>query len=170
MKISATHRLATLGMLAAATLALPTYAASPMDAIGQQLGGLKQAGQDKLQEMQGKNERHGDKHDRHDREHGHHGDQHKPHQNNETCRQEIGARSVQGDTATQMRFINASRQEVRTYWLDYKGQRVFYRAIPAGGQYLQPTFKTHPWVITDANDKCLNVVTSQQPYLAYTIR
>jgi len=46
---------------------------------------------------------------------------------------------------------------VRLYWLDYEGKRVLYGNIPEGQTVRQPTFTSHPWVITDTNDKCLEL-------------
>jgi len=41
---------------------------------------------------------------------------------------------------------------------------VFYYEFDRGESYTQPTFVTHPWVVTDAADRCLTVVTpSAQP-------
>lgn len=80
-----------------------------------------------------------------------------------SCHDERNLRSVQGNVHTSMKFINHSNQEVRSYWLDYNGRRVFYKAIPPNGNYTQPTFQTHPWVITDQRDNCINIYISNQP-------
>ena len=36
---------------------------------------------------------------------------------------------------------------------------MFYYEFDRGESYTQPTFVTHPWVVTDAADRCLTVVT-----------
>jgi hypothetical protein len=84
------------------------------------------------------------------------------HRETNGCRNERGLRSVRGDVHTEMKFLNNSNREVRTYWLDYRGRRVFYKEIPAHDQYTQPTYQTHPWVVTDRHNHCLLVVVSNQ--------
>ena len=158
MKITVPLCLAAWGLFV--SMSMPAQAAPSLESLGQQLGNIKQAGQERVRDL-----RHRDRHDEHDYGHGHEGNS-----QSASCRQEAGMRSIQGDTATQIQFVNTTSREVRLYWLDYKGQRVFYRAIPAGGKYLQPTFKTHPWVLTDQNDRCFDVLVSQQPFLNYNIR
>lgn len=76
------------------------------------------------------------------------------------CPDERGLRSVQGNVQTTMHFLNKSVHEVRSYWLDYQGRRVFYKAIPAKTRYTQPTYQTHPWVVTDQHDNCIGVFIS----------
>ena len=39
-------------------------------------------------------------------------------------------------------------------WLNFDGQRVFYRALQPGESYAQPTFVTHPWISATSNDVC----------------
>ena len=88
----------------------------------------------------------------------------------EACHNENGLRSAQGNEHTSIRFVNDSNHEIRTYWLDYNGHRVFYKSIPPRGNYTQPTFKTHPWVITDEHDKCLQVFISEEKSAVVSIR
>lgn len=66
--------------------------------------------------------------------------------------QENGKRSEAGTVKTQMMFVNRSRQPVKVYWLDYKGQRVFYKKLQASESYTQDTYVTHPWLVTDLHD------------------
>ena len=40
----------------------------------------------------------------------------------------------------------------------------------ANSNYTQPTFQTHPWVITDPRDNCLNIYVSNQPSVVVEIR
>lgn len=69
-----------------------------------------------------------------------------------------------------MKFINKRPHEVRTYWLDYNGRRVFYKAIAPNGQYTQPTYKTHPWVVTDQKDNCIEIYVSNNRSSTVEIR
>ena len=59
-------------------------------------------------------------------------------------------RSENGDRSTSVTFINNSSGIVRTYWLNYQGQPVFYQEMPPGRSYSQQTYVTHPWVVADA--------------------
>ena len=73
------------------------------------------------------------------------------------CAQERGLRSLEGTTSTSITFVNDSRGMIRTYWIDYRGTRVFYAEVPPGGSYVQQTFLTHPWVVTNSQEDCLGV-------------
>ena len=46
-----------------------------------------------------------------------------------------------------IKFINELSSDVDLYWIDYEGNRVFYRTIYANSEYTQHTFLTHPWLI-----------------------
>jgi von Hippel-Lindau disease tumor supressor len=65
------------------------------------------------------------------------------------CAQEAELRSLTGDTATEITFVNDSPRPARTYWLNYQGQRVFYNELAPGKWYTQKTYVTHPWIITN---------------------
>ncbi|MEV6021440.1 MULTISPECIES: protein kinase [unclassified Streptomyces] len=58
-------------------------------------------------------------------------------------------RSTNGDISTQIEFVNQSRQAVRICWLDYQGSRTFYTQLAPGTSYIQQTYVSHPWIITD---------------------
>jgi hypothetical protein len=73
------------------------------------------------------------------------------------CAQEWDLRSLEGRASTSVTFVNNSRGMIRTYWIDYQGRRVFYAEIPPGGSYVQQTFLTHPWVVTNSQEDCLGV-------------
>ena len=157
-----------LGLMAALSLAGAAYAANPLEQIvNQGVEKLQQRGSDRMNDRGSDNERYSDRQD--DREHrgrrdhhSHHDDDHH-NDDNASCRDERGLRSVKGNVHTSMKFVNRTNQEVRSYWLDYNGRRVFYKAIPPNGNCTQPTSQTHPWVITDQRDKCLDIYVSNQP-------
>jgi C-terminal processing protease CtpA/Prc len=67
------------------------------------------------------------------------------------------AYSRQSQIQTAITFLNGSGQVRRVYWLDYSGERVFYRELQPGESYEQQTFLTHPWLITDAQGNGLAV-------------
>lgn len=65
-------------------------------------------------------------------------------------------RSVVSDTSLHLVFANHARGSVSIYWLDFKGERVLYNTLAPGESYSQQTFVTHPWVILDADGRCLD--------------
>jgi 6-phosphogluconolactonase (cycloisomerase 2 family) len=73
------------------------------------------------------------------------------------CAQEQSLKSLTGTTLTSIVFINSSPATRKVYWLDYSGLRVLYAALPSGASYIQGTFLTHPWVITDSADACIGI-------------
>lgn len=73
------------------------------------------------------------------------------------CSQEAALKSIDSRNLTAIRFVNETAGTVRIYWLDYESQRVPYAVLPAGQSYRQPTYVTHPWVVTDENDQCLAI-------------
>jgi len=88
-----------------------------------------------------------------------------PHSSNLTrlsCSVEPTLRSMVSK-ATFIQFANDTAGPVNVYWINYQGQRVFYRggpytALAAGQTYVQGTFITHPWIITDvATNTCLGI-------------
>ncbi|NEO66700.1 MAG: hypothetical protein F6J94_18440 [Moorea sp. SIO1F2] len=48
-------------------------------------------------------------------------------------------------------------QLIKTYWLNYQGNRTYYYQLKPGQGYTQQTYVTHPWVITDNQHHCLGV-------------
>lgn len=70
---------------------------------------------------------------------------------------EAGLRSVSNDQATAIEFVNNRSHEVTLYWLDYRGNRVRYRTLRPGTSYRQPTYVTHPWVVTNSYGRGLAV-------------
>jgi hypothetical protein len=62
---------------------------------------------------------------------------------------DTSALSVNGDTTAAIKFVNELCVPVDIYWIDYSGNRVFYRRLPAGASYLQLTFRTHPWIVVE---------------------
>jgi uncharacterized protein (TIGR03437 family) len=73
------------------------------------------------------------------------------------CSNQPSLRSLEGKIPTTIEFINESAQTRRIYWLNYSGQLVLYNILSPGQRYVQGTFVTHPWVVTDATDQCLGI-------------
>ena len=80
-----------------------------------------------------------------------------------SCSLEPTLHSIEGTVTTSIQFVNNTAGPVNVYWINYQGQRVFYRGGPfptlaAGQSYVQGTFITHPWIITDvATNSCLGI-------------
>ncbi|PUE57713.1 hypothetical protein B9Z36_07300 [Limnohabitans sp. Rim8] len=151
MQFKAKQPLMILGFVSVLSLACVAQAANPLEQINQEIDKHQQRGKEHANEHRNRHEQ------------GHKTEHHGESNGSSTCNDERNLRSLQGNVHTSMKFLNNSNQEVRTYWLDYSGRRVFYKAIPPHGQYTQPTFQTHPWVVTDQRDKCLNIYVSNQP-------
>ncbi len=79
---------------------------------------------------------------------------------------EKGLRAYGGEPVT-VTFLNHTDRPVRVYWLDYKGRRKSYGTIPPRGRQLQNTFSTHPFLITDEEDRGLVIfVAGTEPATA----
>lgn len=67
------------------------------------------------------------------------------------CAQEGAIRSKSGDVGTALTFRVVGENDetqFKLYWLDYDGNRKFYRHVFAGDTYRQDTYLTHPWLVT----------------------
>ncbi|MFG1802621.1 hypothetical protein ACGFI4_20995 [Micromonospora carbonacea] len=58
-------------------------------------------------------------------------------------------RSTNGGRSTYVDFVNARRERVVVYWLDWDGRRRQYRTLGPGESYRQQTYVGHPWVVTN---------------------
>lgn len=74
------------------------------------------------------------------------------------CGEEHHLRSIDSATATEVIFFNQSGAVVRTYWLDFQGKRKFRAEIPPGDSFVQQTYVSHPWLITNtATKNCVGI-------------
>jgi hypothetical protein len=67
-------------------------------------------------------------------------------------------RSSNSNQPTVIQFANSTFRTLKIYWLDFNGQRKFYRELKHGQDYRQPTFMTHPWIAVDARGNCVDGV------------
>ncbi len=65
--------------------------------------------------------------------------------------EKAGTKSLEEKVKTSIRFENKSGQTVKVYWLDFEGKRKHYATVKDGAVWDQPTYLTHPWLITDEN-------------------
>ena len=71
--------------------------------------------------------------------------------------EEKGIKSINSDVSTEMTFTNKSGKTVKVYWLDFNGERKLYNTLEEKESYLQQTYLTHPWLITDEKDNAWHV-------------
>lgn len=80
-----------------------------------------------------------------------------------------------GDTKSTITFTNRTPDKQTVYWIDYDGKRHKYQDLDPGESYDQPTFLTHPWLVTGAKNKCVGFylaegkTTSVEPGIAPVI-
>ena len=78
------------------------------------------------------------------------------------CAGESGLRSISETTSTEVIFFNQSPAPIRTYWLDYEGNRKFGSEIRPGDSYVQQTYVTHPWVVTTSAKACMAIFQPEE--------
>ena len=83
---------------------------------------------------------------------------------------EPALRSHVSDQDTEVEFVNGRSEAVVIYWLDFGGRRVRYHRLPPGASYVQPTFVTHPWVITTTDNRPLVIIQPTSEPHRITIR
>lgn len=67
------------------------------------------------------------------------------------------AYSLSGEHETVITFRNTGFEIRRLYWLDYEGKRKLYSELLAGQEQRLDTYLTHPWLVTDEQDRALDV-------------
>jgi hypothetical protein len=83
------------------------------------------------------------------------------------CGQESALRSTSFDTKTLITFRNETSRTIKVYWIDYDGDRISYGTLKPHESKSQQTFLTHPFVLTDLDDKCIGIfLPTQEPAVA----
>lgn len=67
-------------------------------------------------------------------------------------------RSLNSNRPAVIHFANSTGRPLKIYWLDFQGQRKFYRELKTGQDYMQPTYLTHPWIAVDRAGNCVDGV------------
>ena len=70
--------------------------------------------------------------------------------------QEGQIRSLDGQPATQVIFLNETGELLRLFWLDFDGKRQSYGEVPPGAQG-QSTFATHAWLVETPDGRVLGI-------------
>lgn len=76
------------------------------------------------------------------------------------CSEEGTIKSGTG-ASTSVMFQNKTNADISVYWLDAQGKRQLYKKLSAGQSHTQQTFVTHPWLIANAQDKCVGIYTPE---------
>jgi hypothetical protein len=85
------------------------------------------------------------------------------------CAQRSGLKSNDGN-ATQITFHNARANTVTIQWIDYDGNLQDYGTLGAGQEYVQDTYVTHLWLISDATGACLGIYAAASYHGTVVIR
>jgi hypothetical protein len=59
--------------------------------------------------------------------------------------------------STGITFVNRSDRPIKVYWLNFHGDRILYKSLPAGGQLVQQTFVGHNWLVTSSTEQCIGI-------------
>ena len=75
------------------------------------------------------------------------------------CASEATLLSQAANEASSIEFLNRSTQTIQVYWLSYysSSKRVLDNTLKPGEGYMQQTYLTQPWVVTNANGQCLGI-------------
>lgn len=71
-----------------------------------------------------------------------------------SCATESSYKSQQGIAPAELTVFNNSDETVKVWWLNYDGKRTFYRDLAPHKSYIQPTWLSHPWVISSVGGAC----------------
>ena len=61
----------------------------------------------------------------------------------------IGKSYTGKDAPSEILFINASMRPVQLAWIAFDGSEKPYGVIPSGGEWMQPTYVAHRWIVKD---------------------
>jgi uncharacterized caspase-like protein len=87
-----------------------------------------------------------------------------------SCALERTAKSVHAKTPATISFKNSTAGVVHIFWLDPNGERKLYASLYAGEKHTQRTYLTHPWLVTDADQRCLAVHMPKEQDRTHEIR
>jgi len=85
------------------------------------------------------------------------------------CQAETAVFSLRGDKPTTIVFNNNGSGILRIFWIDYAGVRKWYANISPDERHTQPTYASHPWVVTDIRGNCQMVAFSEVGVTSITL-
>jgi hypothetical protein len=74
-----------------------------------------------------------------------------------SCEAESTLRSPASSTPLSLRIVNTTNGIRKVYWIDFSGRRAPYATLKPGGSYMQSTYTTHIWLITNSSERCVAV-------------
>jgi hypothetical protein len=74
-----------------------------------------------------------------------------------SCNQEKSLHSISGTVRTSIEFQNQTSKTLKIFWINYEGKRQLFQTLGPQQSYVQSTFVTHPWVVTEKNDSCFSI-------------
>jgi hypothetical protein len=74
-----------------------------------------------------------------------------------TCDVEGNYASQPSRESTGITFVNRSDKPIKIYWLNFRGDRILYKALPPGAQLAQQTFVGHNWLVTTSTEQCIGI-------------
>ncbi len=74
-----------------------------------------------------------------------------------SCAEEGTLTSQKTNIQSRLIFTNTLPQPVQLFWLDYNGRRQPYLTLAPGETGVQPTFFTHPWLVSDLGGRCVAI-------------
>ncbi len=73
-------------------------------------------------------------------------------------------KSIRWNVPVPIEIKNETNMMVKVYWIDYDGERQLKGTIEPSGIFEQETYESHPWLLTDSDDRGLAIfVTEAQP-------
>ncbi len=73
------------------------------------------------------------------------------------CPQEGHIKSPSSFNAATITFDNQTAADLKVYWIDFNGNRKYYRTVKAHSKYDQGTWVGHVWVVAGAGDQCVKL-------------
>jgi hypothetical protein len=86
-----------------------------------------------------------------------------------SCSMEHSLKSLTSEHSVTVTFTNLSSRDISTYWLNYAGNRVFYKRVDPGSSYTQQTYISHPWVLVDSTGRCRKIILPGSSQAVVTI-
>lgn len=66
-------------------------------------------------------------------------------------------KSISSDYKTTINFINKSNEEIKIFWIDFNGNRKFYKNLKPYEKYKEITYLTHVWLTTDKDNNAKEI-------------
>ncbi|MCW0218346.1 MAG: prolyl oligopeptidase family serine peptidase [Prosthecobacter sp.] len=83
-------------------------------------------------------------------------------ENVKTTQSQEQVHASKSGSASNIVFFNRLQKPVKMVWIDTDGKHRAYGLVKPGGEFRQSTFAGHVWLILDAQDQPLAVVTARQ--------